>query len=400
MKKLSLSRRALNTPPSPIRRLTPLAAAAQVRGTQVYPLNIGQPDIASPLEYFEGLKRYREQVVAYEGSQGRLELRQAWSKYFERSIGLAVKPEQLLITTGASEALIFLFMCCADPGDEILVFDPTYANYIGFAAIAGVKLVPVPSKIENNFALPEQREIESHLTAKTKAILLCNPNNPTGTVYTRLELERLLAICNERELFLLLDETYRELVFDGIKPLSVLHLAAGNERVIVVDSLSKRFSLCGARLGCLITCNEQVLAATLNLAQARLASPTLEQAAAGYMLDVVSSDLVPQVCATYARRRDALFGALAKIPGVVAHKPHGAFYCVAKLPVHDAERFASFLLSDFSHEGATTFVAPANGFYVDQRRGRDEIRLAYVIAEDQIVKAVEILGRGLEAYSE
>jgi aspartate aminotransferase len=397
-KVLALSTRARNTPPSPIRKLAHLAVRARSEGKKVYHLNIGQPDIKTPTEFFEGVARFKDDVLAYEQSQGNDELRKAWVDYTNRTLELSLSPEQLLITTGASEALIFLFMICCDPGDEIIIFDPTYANYIGFAAIAGVNLVPVPSSLDENFPLPPQAQIESRITPRTRAILLCSPNNPTGTVYTRAEIQSLLNICNERNLYFLVDETYREFVYDDIEPLSVLHLTQQNDRVIVVDSLSKRFSLCGARLGCLISSNKEVLAAALNLAQARLASPTIDQLAAAHMLRTISDTFVSDVRQVYQSRRDVLFAGLHSIPGVVVRKPRGAFYIVAKLPVTDAGEFASYLLSEFSHNQATTFVAPAAGFYMESKRGADKIRLAYVLNEDDLRRAVEILTLGLEAY--
>ena len=392
-----ISNRAFITPPSPIRRLAHLASAAKKAGTHVYHLNIGQPDIETPAEFFEGLRNYNSKVVAYESSQGQEALRVSWSKYINRTINLDTTPEEFLITTGASEALIFSFTVCCDPGDEIIIFDPTYANYIGFACVDGVKLVPVACWLDDNFALPDQSKIESKITNKTKAILICNPNNPTGTVYTEAELKMILDVCEKYNLFLIVDETYREFVYDDQKPLSVLHLTKGNSRVIVIDSLSKRFSLCGARLGCLITSNKQVMATTLNMAQARLASPTIDQMAACYMLDNIGDEYLAKVILEYKKRRDVLFDCLQKIEGVQAHKPGGAFYMVVRLPVPDAERFASYLLKDFSYNGSTTFLAPAAGFYMDTQdgRGMSKVRVAYVLNEESIVKAVENIKQGL-----
>lgn len=395
-----LSRRARNTPPSPIRRLAHLAVAARQAGKKVYPLNIGQPDIRSPEEFFTGVHGYSEKIVAYEQSQGNDELRRVWSAYMNSTLGLSTRPEDLLITTGASEALIFVFMICCDPGDEVIIFDPTYANYIGFAAITGVDLVPVPSSLDENFPLPPRAAIESRITSKTKAILLCNPNNPTGTVYTREEIREILDICKRRGLYFIVDETYREFVYDGIEPMSVLHLEPRNDLVIVVDSLSKRFSLCGARIGTLITSNREIMGAALNLAQARLASPTIEQFAAARMLSNITPSFIQDVVRTYQERRDVMFQALQAIPNIVVRKPKGAFYLVARLPVEDADDFASFLLSDFSYGGATTFVAPAAGFYMEPKRGSNKIRLAYVLNRDHISQAIEIIAEGLKAYGQ
>ena len=398
MAPVSISKRSARTPASPIRKLTPLARDAKARGTKVYQLNIGQPDIASPQEFFAGLSLYRDSVVAYDPSDGRGELREAWSSYMNKSLGLHTVPENFLITTGGSEALIFSFLVCCDPGDEILVFDPTYANYISFAVNADVKLVPVPSDIENNFALPPVERILSRITDKTKAILLCNPNNPTGTVYSPEEIQFLLDLCAEENLFLIVDETYREFVYDGKKPHSVLHNDPENDRVVIVDSLSKRFSLCGARIGAIISTNQMVIAAGLKFAQARLASPTIDQFAAAHMLRTISPKFIENVRVEYGTRRDALFAAVSQLPGVTLQKPQGAFYAVARLPLRDAEDFARFMLADFSHKGATTFVAPAAGFYLTPNRGQNEVRVAYVLNCEEIRAAVEILGQGLLVY--
>jgi aspartate aminotransferase len=398
MKELQLSNRARITPPSPIRKLAYLANKAKKAGIHVYHLNIGQPDIESPGEFFEGLRLFNQDVVAYEQSQGNESLCAAWSKYANRTLGINTRPEQFLITVGASEALVFLFMTCCDPGDEVIIFDPTYANYLGFAAIAGVKLEPVLGDMENDFALPAREKIEQRLTERTRAVLLCNPNNPTGTVYSREELRFLFDLCEEHNLFLIVDETYRELVYDDLEPLSILHLAPNSRRVIVVDSLSKRFSLCGARIGCLLTCNEEVLAMTLKIAQARLAAPTIEQFASAYMLEHIQDDYLKRVQSEFAARRDALYNALRKIPGVTMNKPKGAFYTLVGLPVPDAEEFAAFLLDQFSYKKRTTFIAPAAGFYMQNAQGIQKARFAYVLKKSEIEEAIEVLAAGLEHY--
>jgi aspartate aminotransferase len=400
MNMMSIKRpnRAHNTPPSPIRKLAHLAAGARRSGIHVYPLNIGQPDIESPAEFFEGLHEFKQKVVAYEQSQGNEGLCRAWSKYINKTLQINTKPEQFLITMGASEALVFLFMTCCDPGDEVIIFDPTYANYLGFAAISGVTLVPVLSNMEDNFALPARDQIEKRITNRTRAILLCNPNNPTGTVYSREELRFLLDLCEEANIFLILDETYREFVYDGLEPLSILHLAAENDRVVVVDSLSKRFSLCGARIGCMLTCNEELLAKSLNIAQARLAAPTIDQFAAAYMLEKIKDDYLESVRKEFQSRRDALYYALKEIPNVTVHKPKGAFYTVVQLPVRDAEDFASYLLSQFSYKQRTTFIAPAAGFYMQNSQGVQKARFAYVLKKSEIECAIEAFAAGLEQY--
>lgn len=398
MVKIKLSNRARNTPPSPIRKLAHLATRAKKTGTHVYHLNIGQPDIESPREFFEGLCQFKQKVVAYDQSQGNENLCRAWSNYVDKTLRIKTTPEQFLITMGASEALVFLFMTCCDPGDEVIIFDPTYANYLGFAAITGVNLVPMLSNMEDSFALPARGEIEQKITNRTRAILLCSPNNPTGTVYGREELQFLLDICEEHNIFLIVDETYREFVYDDLKPVSILHLAPNNRRVIVVDSLSKRFSLCGARIGCLLTCNEEVLATTLNIAQARLAAPTIDQFAAAYMLDHINDDYLENVRKEFQSRRDALYYALREIRDVAVHKPKGAFYTIAQLPVDDAEAFAAFMLSGFSRQQKTTFIAPAAGFYMQNSQGVRKARFAFVLKKSEIEAAIEVLAAGLEQY--
>ncbi len=399
MLKIKLSNRARNTPPSPIRKLAHLANRAKKSGIHVFHLNIGQPDIESPQEFFEGLRLFKQEIVAYDLSKGNEDLCRAWSEYINTTLKINTSPEQYLITMGASEALVFLFMTCCDPGDEVIIFDPTYANFLGFAAIAGVNLVPVLTEMEHNFRLPTRKEIEERMTNRTRAILLCSPNNPTGTVYGQDELQFLLELCEEHNIFLIVDETYREFVYDNLKPLSVMHLSPNNNRVIVVDSLSKRFSLCGVRIGCLLTSNEEVLATALNIAQARLAAPTIEQFAAAHMLRHIKDNYLESVRNEYQSRRDALHEALKELPNVAVHKPMGAFYTIVRLPVNNAEDFATFLLSDFTHNNKTTFIAPAAGFYMQNSRGVNKARIAYVLAKPQIKQAIEVIAAGLEKYS-
>lgn len=395
----AISSRAQKTPASPIRRLAGLAQQAEARGLHVYRLNIGQPDLHSPKEFLEGVASYQEQVVAYESSQGNQGLVDAWCQSLNRDYGIGVSEQQMLITMGASEALIFTFMVCCDPGDEILIFDPTYANYIGFSAISGVRLVPLPCSIEQNFAISSRAEIERFISPYTRAILLCNPNNPTGTVSTDAELRMLLDVCREKDLYLIVDETYREFVYDGRVPRTIFQLAGEDPRVIVVDSLSKRYSLCGARIGCMLTWNEEIRRAAFHIAQARLAAPTIEQHAAAHMIQSLSSDYVTQALSEYRTRRDAAAEALRQIPGVVVSSPEGGFYLLAKLPIPDAEDFAQFMLTEFSFEGATTFVAPAAGFYMHREAGQSTIRIAFVLKELDTRKAIRVLAEGLTAYT-
>ncbi|NDC37200.1 MAG: pyridoxal phosphate-dependent aminotransferase [Proteobacteria bacterium] len=394
----TVSVRGAKTPPSPIRKLAPFANAAKARGVKVYHLNIGQPDIKSPQLFFEGLRGFADPVVAYEPAIGNERLCKAWSAYMNRSLGLATTPSQFLITAGASEALLYAFAACCDPGDEILVFDPTYANYIGLAYTAGVAVRALASRIETGFALPPIKEIQAALTARTKAIVVCNPNNPTGVVYSREELKSLIELCDTAGIFLIADEAYREFTYDGREFLSVYHLAPNHPNLIIVDSLSKRFSLCGARVGCLISSHPEIFAACHRLAMARLSVSTADQLASAHLLEHIDSNFTASVTQEYQRRRDALLAALQQIPGVVAHKPSGAFYAMVGLPVENAEKFATFMLQEFSLNGATTFVAPGAGFYLTPNLGLEQIRLAYVLVESDITAAVQCLSEGLAAY--
>jgi aspartate aminotransferase len=398
MSELKISHRAEKTPPSPIRKLAGLAQAAEERGTYVYRLNIGQPDLKSPVEFVDGVTKSIKPVVAYEASKGSSKLISAWSDYLNRGYNLGITADQMLITMGASEALIFAFMVCCDPGDEILIFDPTYANYIGFSAISGVRLIPLPCPPRSGKAIPSRDEISRYVFPYTRAILVCNPNNPTGSVCDDSELKTLIDLCRERDLFLIVDETYREYVFDNTKPRCVFELAPRDPNIIVVDSLSKRFSLCGARVGCMITWNEDVMRAAFHIAQARLAAPTIEQDAAAHMLQAIGEGYLAQARDEYQRRRDSAARALSEIPGIETYAPKGGFYLLAKLPVDDAEKFATFMLKEFEYQGATTFVAPAAGFYMNREMGRQEIRIAFVLNESDIKKAIEVIGAGIEAY--
>jgi aspartate aminotransferase len=376
-----------------------MAAQAAARGTQVYRLNIGQPDLLAPPEFQEGLRQVQQSLVCYEASQGAPGLLESWSSYINAQYGIGVSSEQMLITVGASEALIFAFMVCCDPGDEILIFDPTYANYIGFSAISGVRLVPLPCRPEESFAIPPRAQIEPFISPYTRAVLVCNPNNPTGTVCSDEELSMLIELCREKGLFLIVDETYREFVYDGLQPRCAFELAPRDPHLIVVDSLSKRFSLCGARVGSLITWHPELRQAAFHIAQARLAAPTFEQRAADYMLRCLTPDYLTAAREEYARRRAVAVAALRRIPGVVTRTPQGGFYLLAQLPVQDAEDFATFMLRDFSYQGATTFVAPAAGFYMHRDAGMSLIRIAFVLESTQLERAIEVLGHGLHEYT-
>jgi aspartate aminotransferase len=390
-----ISARARRVPASPIRKLMPLADEARRRGVHVYHLNIGQPDIETP----EAMRRrvaLVEKVLAYTPSGGTPGYLAALRGYYGK-LGIELQANQLLATTGGSEAVFFAMLACAGEGDEALLVEPFYTNYSSFAALAGVRLVPLLSKGENGFHLPPREAWEMGLTPRTRLVLLCNPNNPTGTVYTRDEILGVASFCRDRGLFLLSDEVYREFVYDGREAASALTLQGFEELVVVADSLSKRYSACGIRLGSLATRNREVYDACLRMAQGRLSAPGLAQLVACGLTEV-TPDYTRDVVAEYQRRRDLLFEGLTRIPGVFLRKPEGAFYFIARLPIDDAEEFARFLLADFSKDGATTMVAPAPGFYATPGLGRDEVRIAYVLNEADLRASVGILAEALPAY--
>ncbi len=395
--KPSISRRAEQMPASPIRKLAPLADDAKKRGVAVYHLNIGQPDLETP-EVMRRRLVNLPKVLAYSPSGGTPEYLAAIQGYYAR-LGIQLGPQQLLATTGGSEALLFSFMACADQGDEAIVVEPFYTNYSAFARMAGVTLIPLTSKAEDGFHLPPREAWEKVVSTKTRLVILCNPNNPTGTVYTKEELEMVASFCRDHGLFLVSDEVYREFVYDGKHSMSALDLPGMEERVIVCDSLSKRYSACGIRLGTLITRNPEVHAAAMKMAQGRLSPPGLAQ-----MLAVGASEVGPEytegVITEYQRRRDVLFEGLSKIPGVFLRKPEGAFYFIARLPVKDSEDFARYLLTDFQLDGATVMVAPAPGFYATPGLGADEVRIAYVLKEKDLEASIRILAAALIAYRE
>ena len=394
---LKLSRRAREMPASPIRKLAPLADAAKARGTKVYHLNIGQPDIETPACMRDRLKQLDAKVLEYSPSMGTPQFLRSLQRYYERRLGLDVPTNQILATTGGSEAILFAFLACANEGDDVIVIEPFYANYRAFATMAGLNLVPVTSRGRDGFHLPARQVFDRTLTPKTRIVILCNPNNPTGTVYSREELEMIAGFCRDNHLFLISDEVYREFVYDGRKATSVLELEGVDEIAIMVDSLSKRYSACGIRLGALVTRNADVYDAALRMAQGRLSPPGIAQFIA-VGVDSLGEDYTRGVVEEYQRRRDVLYDGLTKIPGVFLTKPEGAFYCVVKLPVEDAEDFAVYLLTEFDHEGETVMVAPANGFYASPM-GRDEVRIAYVLKEEDLRRSVEILAEALRRYS-
>ncbi len=382
-------------PASPIRKLMPLAVEAKKRGVRVLHLNIGQPDLETPAPMRARLAQV-ERTIAYSPSQGTPEFLDFLAGYYRR-YGIELEASQLVATTGGSEAILFALFAATSDGDEALTVEPYYTNYNSFATLAGVRLVTVPTRGEDGFHLPGREAWERALTPRTRLVILCNPNNPTGTVYSRREVETVAAFCRDHGLFFVSDEVYREFVYDGQQAISALSLPGFEEQVIVVDSLSKRYSACGIRLGCLATRNPEVHQAALRMAQGRLSPPGLAQLAALGAAEL-GPDYFDAIRAEYQMRRDVLYAGLTSIPGLFLRKPEGAFYFVARLPVEDAEDFARYLLSEFSHEGATVMVAPAAGFYATPGAGRDEARIAYVLKREDLEEAVRVLAVALPAY--
>lgn len=392
---LEISARARRMPASPIRKLMPLADAAKRRGVHVYHLNIGQPDIETPAVMRRQLER-TDEVIAYTPSAGTAEFLEALTVYYRRQ-GIELGVDELVTTTGGSEAILFALFATTSDGDEALVVEPYYTNYNSFATMAGVRLVALTARGEDGFHLPPRAAWEAALTSKTRVVILCNPNNPTGTVYSREELQAVAEFCRDHGLFLISDEVYREFVYDGHEATSALSLEGFGELTILVDSLSKRYSACGIRLGCLATRNRDVHQAVVRMAQGRLSPPGLAQLL-GAAMNEVGADYTQRVVTEYQDRRDVLFDGLSRIPGVFLRKPEGAFYFIARLPIDDADEFARFLLADFSHQGATVMVAPAPGFYATPGLGRDEVRIAYVLNRQDLIKAVRVFEAGIAAY--
>ncbi len=384
-------------PESPIRKLAPLADAAVQRGTRIFYLNIGQPDIESPELALEAVKQSDLKVLEYSPSPGFASYRAGLAKYYQ-GIGLDVQASDVIVTTGGSEALSFAMGSMLDPGDEVIIPEPYYANYFGFAQALGAKVVSVPSSIESGFALPPISALEAVITPRTKAVLVCNPGNPTGYVYRRDELEALRDMALKHDLFVIADEVYREFVYDGAEAISVLSLAGLEQHAVLIDSVSKRYSMCGARIGCLVSKNSELMATALKFAQARLSPPTYEQIAAEAALATPPS-YFEAVNAEYCARRDTLVSRLNAIPGVFCPTPRGAFYAVAELPVDDAEAFCRWMLEEFSLEGDTVMMAPAAGFYAARSLGKRQVRLAYVLKQAALERAMDVLEQGLAAYA-
>ncbi len=391
-----ISQKAVDMPASPIRKLVPYADKAKKEGKKVYHLNIGQPDIETPEVALNAIKDFNQKVIEYSHSAGFESYRVGLAEYYQKT-GIPVNMEDIIITTGGSEALIFGFMSTCDPGDEIIIPEPFYANYNGFAVTAGLSVVPVASSIESGFALPPVEEFEKKITAKTKAILICNPGNPTGYLYSKEELEKLRDIVKKHDLFLFADEVYREFCYDGAVPFSTMNLEGIENNVIMIDSVSKRYSMCGARIGALISKNKEVIASALKFGQARLSPPTIDQIASEAALKTPQS-YFDDVVAEYVQRRNIMVDGLNNIPGVFCPKPSGAFYCVAKFPVDDTEKFCQWLLEDYQYEGATVMMAPASGFYSTIGSGKNEARIAYVLNQDSLKASVKILEEALKVY--
>ncbi len=391
-----ISQRGIEMPSSPIRRLVPLANSAKEKGVKVYHLNIGQPDLPTPQEALDALKTIDRTVLEYSPSEGILSFRQKLAKYYA-GFNINVTTEDIIITTGGSEAVLFAFMACLDPGDEIIVPEPAYANYMAFAISAGAVIKTIPSTIEQGFALPSVEQFESLITERTKGILICNPNNPTGYLYTQKEMNQIRDIVKKYNLFLFSDEVYREFCYTGAPYISAFHLDGIEENVILIDSVSKRYSECGIRIGSLVTKNKEVRESVMKFCQARLSPPLLGQIVAEASLDA-SSEYMLDVYNEYVERRKFLVDGLNRIQGCYSPIPMGAFYTVAKLPIDDADAFCAWCLEEFEYEGQTVMLAPASGFYTTPGLGKNEVRIAYVLKKEELQKALIVLEKALEAY--
>lgn len=392
-----ISERGIEMPSSPIRKLAPLANDAKARGIKVYHLNIGQPDLPTPQKALDALKHVDRKVLEYSPSQGFLSLREKLQAYY-RKFRIELSVNDIIVTSGGSEAVLFAFLACLNPGDEIIVPEPAYANYMAFAVSAGAVIKTVTSTIETGFALPPVEEFEKLITERTKAILICNPNNPTGYLYTRAEMNQIRDLVKKYDLYLFSDEVYREFIYTGSPYISALNLDGIENNVVLVDSVSKRYSECGIRIGALVTRNADVRRAVMKFCQARLSPPLLGQIVAEESIEG-TEDYAADVYEEYVERRKCLVDGLNRIPGVYSPIPMGAFYTVAKLPVDDADKFCEWCLSDFSYEGETVMMAPASGFYSTPGMGRDEVRIAYVLKKDDLLRALFILEKALEAYN-
>ena len=393
---LDISKRVKETQFSPIRKFVPFLEAAKKKGIEVFELHIGQPDLETPKEILKEIKNFKGKILSYTNSIGIEKVRLAWQKYY-RDFGINFDVSEIIVTTGGSEAILFAFATICNPGEEIIVFEPFYANYNGYASIAGVKLVPIRTLAKDGFHLPEKKEIEKKINKKTRGILICNPNNPTGAIYKKSELKTIAEIAKKHNLFILSDEVYREFVYDGQNHYSMMDFPEIRNQVILLDSISKRFSACGARIGCLASKNKKVIEGATKFAQARLSLPQVEQLAVIPLLKN-SKKYTQKIAREYKRRRDIVFEALQKIPGVFCLKPKGAFYIMVKLPIGDSDKFAKWFLTDFSFQKKTVMVAPASGFYATKNLGKDEVRIAFVLSVPKLKEAMEIFKKGLEKY--
>ena len=392
------SQRGVEIPSSPIRKLSPLANNAKARGIKVYHLNIGQPDLPTPESALEAVRRVDRKVLEYSPSQGFLSLRKKLAEYYSK-YRIELSPDDIIVTAGGSEAVLFAFMSCLNPGDEIIIPEPAYANYMAFAVSAGAVIKTVPSSIETGFALPPVEKFEELITERTKAVLICNPNNPTGYLYSRKEMNQIRDLVKKYDLYLFSDEVYREFIYTGSPYISACHLDGIEENVVLIDSVSKRYSECGIRIGALVTKNKAVREAVMKFCQARLSPPLLGQIVAEASIEgneEYSADVYEQ----YVERRKCLVDGLNRIPGVYSPIPMGAFYTMVRLPVDDAEKFCKWCLTDFDYEGETIMMAPGNGFYATPGMGRDEVRIAYALNIEDLKRAVLILEKALEAYNE
>ena len=396
LKMPKISQKGLKMPESPIRKLVPYAEEAKKRGTRVYHLNIGQPDIKTPEVALEAVRNNKIEVLAYARSEGSEQYRKKLAEYYGKH-GIDIGERDIIVTTGGSEALLFTLGSITDFGDEIIIPEPFYANYNGFSTANGIKVVPIESRIEDDFALPPIEEFEKRITERTRAILICNPGNPTGYLYSREEILKLKELVLKHDLFLIADEVYREFVYDGIEHHSVMSVEGLEENAIMIDSVSKRYSMCGARIGCIVSRNPEVIQTALKYAQARLSSPTYALLASEAALETPQS-YFDEVILEYDSRRKILIEALKGIKNVKVSSPKGAFYCIAELPVEDADDFAQWMLEKFEDHGETVMVAPASGFYSTPGSGRNQIRIAYVLNKESLLRSVELLKLALEQY--
>lgn len=392
----TISSKAVHMPASPIRKLVPFSEAAKKAGRTVYHLNIGQPDIETPKVVMDRIRETEIKVIEYSNSEGMANYRQGLAKYYATK-EISLDSSDIMVTTGGSEALVFAFMTCFNPGDEVIIPEPFYANYNGFAVMAGVTVVPVTAHIENGFALPPISEFEKKITSKTKGILICNPGNPTGYLYSQSELEQLRDLVKKNDLFLFADEVYREFMYDGAVPYSVMNIEGLEQNAIMIDSISKRYSMCGARIGAMVTRNKEVMSAALKFAQARLSPPTFGQLAGIAALDTPQS-YFDGVVEEYVNRRDILVDGLNRIEGVTCPKPKGAFYCIAQLPIDNADAFCQWMLEKFEHKNQTVMMAPATGFYATPGLGKNQVRLAYVLNAEALKSALECIEVALQQY--